>query len=59
MNGDILRRMNGLPTAEAQPETSAPTLIEMLRDDLGLKLEPTTGPVDILVVDHIEEPTAN
>jgi uncharacterized protein (TIGR03435 family) len=30
-----------------------------LKDQLGLKLESTTGPVNELVVDHIEEPTPN
>jgi uncharacterized protein (TIGR03435 family) len=33
--------------------------IQALKDQLGLKLESTTGPVNELVVDHIEEPTPN
>jgi uncharacterized protein (TIGR03435 family) len=33
--------------------------LEALHDQLGLKLEPTKGPVDVLVIDHIEEPTPN
>jgi bla regulator protein blaR1 len=36
-----------------------PTFEEALRDQLGLELEATTGPVDVLVVDRIEEPTLN
>jgi len=28
-------------------------------DQLGLKLEPAKGLVDVLVIDHIERPTAN
>ena len=34
-------------------------LPDALRDQLGLKLEPTTGSVDVLVIDHVEEPTPN
>jgi len=30
-----------------------------LREELGLKLEPSTGPVDVLVIDHVEQPTPN
>jgi uncharacterized protein (TIGR03435 family) len=30
-----------------------------LQEQLGLKLESTKGPVDILVIDHIDRPTAN
>ena len=37
-----------------------PTLLQALQEQLGLKLEPKKGPVDILVIDHIEkEPTQN
>lgn len=47
------------PDAAAQPVASGPTFLEALRDQLGLKLEPTSGPVEVLVIDHIEEPSAN
>jgi bla regulator protein blaR1 len=36
-----------------------PTFEEALRDQLGLKLEATTGPVQVMVVDRIEEPRLN
>jgi bla regulator protein blaR1 len=35
------------------------SLSDALRDQLGLKLESTTGAVDVLVIDHVEEPTPN
>lgn len=44
--------------AAAQMDSGS-TLIEALKDQLGLKLEPATGPVKTLVIDHIEEPTPN
>jgi len=28
-----------------------------VQEQLGLKLESTTGPVDVLVIDHVEHPT--
>lgn len=34
-------------------------LITSLREQLGLKLESTRGPVEVLVIDHVEQPTDN
>jgi len=30
-----------------------------MQQQLGVKLEPQKGPVDILVIDHVEKPKAN
>lgn len=38
---------------------SGPSLQTALEDQLGLKLESTKGPVDTIVIDHIEEPSPN
>jgi uncharacterized protein (TIGR03435 family) len=56
---DFVPDLNGAPPPDAQPEQTGPTFIEALREQLGLKLEATTGPVDVLVIDHIEEPSPN
>jgi uncharacterized protein (TIGR03435 family) len=46
--------------APAQPDPpSGPTFEEALRDQLGLKLESTKAPLDVLVVDHVEHPSEN
>jgi uncharacterized protein (TIGR03435 family) len=35
------------------------TLFTALEEQLGLKLEPAKGPVDTLVIDHVEKPSEN
>lgn len=42
-----------------QPETHAPSLFAALQDQLGLKLDAKKAPVKMLVVDRIEQPSAN
>jgi uncharacterized protein (TIGR03435 family) len=46
--------INGVPI-----DTSGPNLFGALREQLGLKLEPQKGPVDVLVIDRAEKPVEN
>ena len=36
-----------------------PGMFTAVQEELGLKLEPTKGPTDVLVIDHIERPSEN
>ena len=43
----------------AQSEEPGPSIAQAMKQQLGLKLETTKGPVELLVIDHVELPTAN
>jgi uncharacterized protein (TIGR03435 family) len=38
---------------------SEPTFIEALKDQLGLKLQASNSPVNVLVIDQIDQPSSN
>ena len=42
-----------------QTDPNAPPLMQALQQQLGLKLEAQTEPVQVLVIDHVEVPSAN
>src|SRR6266478_763392 len=39
-----------------QPDPNSPSLLTAIQLQLGLKLESQTGPVPLLVIDHVEKP---
>ncbi|HEX4319641.1 MAG TPA: TIGR03435 family protein [Acidobacteriaceae bacterium] len=65
LNGPIDFTMEYTPDSNAASGTSAPpdlkgeTFLEAVKEQLGLKLEPTKARLDIPVVDHVERPSEN
>jgi uncharacterized protein (TIGR03435 family) len=53
-----LRPASGLDAPEATGPTG-PSLFTAMQEQLGLKLEAAKGPVDMLVIDHVEMPSQN
>jgi uncharacterized protein (TIGR03435 family) len=48
---------NGFVPSPADP--SGPTIFTALQEQLGLKLESSKGPVEVLVIDSVQKPTEN
>ncbi|HKA00748.1 MAG TPA: M56 family metallopeptidase [Candidatus Solibacter sp.] len=44
------------PGSDISERSNAPSILVALREQLGLRLESAKGPVEVLVIDHIERP---
>jgi uncharacterized protein (TIGR03435 family) len=57
LGGGAPPQLNGGPAPAIDP--NAPTLFTALQEQLGLKLDSDRGPVTVLVIDRVEQPTAD
>jgi uncharacterized protein (TIGR03435 family) len=46
-------------TGSASDQPALPSMFTALEEQLGLKLESRKGPVDVIVIDHVEKPSEN
>jgi uncharacterized protein (TIGR03435 family) len=47
------------PDGQPVDTSGGPSIFSALQEQLGLRLEATKGPVDVLVIDHVDKPSEN
>jgi uncharacterized protein (TIGR03435 family) len=52
-------QFNGQSPVAADTPSAAPSLYTAIQEQLGLRLQATKAPVEVLVIDHLEQPSAN
>ena len=53
-------QLNWLPATRATPaESDTPVLFTAIQEQLGLKLEPARGPMEMIIIDSAEKPSGN
>ena len=59
LTGNYGFQLKFAPAQAVNADPDRPHLVTALTEQLGLKLEATQAPVDVLVIDSVERPTAN
>jgi uncharacterized protein (TIGR03435 family) len=47
------------PGLSAEPDSDAVSIFTAVQEQVGLRLEPSKAPLSVLVIDHVEKPSAN
>jgi uncharacterized protein (TIGR03435 family) len=59
LSGQYTFTLDWTQTTTAAPESDIPSVFTAVQEQIGLKLESTRGPIEMLVIDHAEKPSAN
>jgi uncharacterized protein (TIGR03435 family) len=59
LDGKYSYTLTYTPDNAAPADATGPSIFSALQEQLGLKLESTKGSVEVLVIDHVEKPSAN
>ena len=51
--------LEGSSDRASPPDPNGQTILDGLKEQLGLKIESRRAPVDVIVIDHVERPSAN
>jgi uncharacterized protein (TIGR03435 family) len=59
LTGNFGFQLKFAPATNVNPDPDRPHLVTALTEQLGLKLDTTHAPIDVLVIDSVERPTEN